>query len=571
MLTLPNHFGFIIEAMIVKRGNRYTTRPLPNPALAFLMATAVGFASPAMRLPSAAARAEGSFILSNAVLKRRLEINHKMAWVDLSPELTYVFLPVPVQSRGVDVVFLLGIFKPVKGQPQAAAEKTEKKEKKEGGGLFHKKLTADESKIKETRKTTEALIMGSARDNLQVTDEFNAPPALEGQLGPLKKVSAADALLYEAFDLIAKSKYEEAENKIKKSLEQAPNSIKGRNNLACLMAMNGRYKDAEDLLNSIVPKTAANGPRCGLPAINLANLYCLAGNYGAADKTIYGFDEDSPEGKALPLRLALIRVLLLENLREKAKDVLEISRKEFPTNLTLMELAGDVAIDEKQYQRAIDLLTPVAGKDAVDPIALLKIADAYNRLGDLDIAIKKATLATNNFPDDPSAHIALGKFYLTNKEFLGAKLQFERAMETKPPLTIMKTLFVPYLKTLDAMNNYKGMQEVTQEWVKQYPKQATIRFNRAWALETCAKTSKDEKEAEKLIDEAKSEYEKAIDLEPAMPSANYNLILILRKQKKSDEAVKRLHHYLELPIADTDRKDAEDLLKAIENPPAASK
>lgn len=525
------------------------------------MAMAAGSVGPALRLDCAAARAEESFILSNAVLKRRLEINHKIGWVDLTPELTYVFLPVPVQSRGIDMVFLLGIYKPVKGPAAAAAPV------KEGGGMFgfKKKLTPDESKIKETRKTTEAMIMGSARDNLPVSDEFNAPPAPVGQLGPVKKISPADALLIEAFDLVEKSKFEEAEAKVKKSLESAPNSIKGRNNLACLMAMNGRYKEAEELLNSLIPKTPPNGPRCSLPSINLANLYCLAGNYAEADKTIYGFEEDSPEGKALPLRLALIRVLLLENLRDKAKDVLNISRKEFPTNLTLMELAGDVAIEEKDYKRAIDLLTPVAGKDAVDPVALLKIADAYSRLGDLDTAVKKATLATNNFPDDPSGHIALGKYYLADKEFLGAKLQFERAMEVNPPLAIKKTCFVPYLKTLDAMNNCKDMLALTAGWVKAYPKQAVCRFNRAWALENCAKSQKDEKEGEKLIDEAIPEYEKAIDLEPCMASANYNLALILRKRKRVDEAIKRLHSFLDICTNQSDRKDAEDLLKALES------
>ncbi|MBU6452095.1 MAG: tetratricopeptide repeat protein [Cyanobacteria bacterium REEB67] len=541
-------------------------------------------AAPLAQPAFAAEGGENSFILSNPVLKRRLELNHKVAYVDLSPKLTYLYLP--VQARGVDMIFLLGIYRPAPtadankdskkdsgkdgdadGSGDSKADKKGKKEKKEGKKglkiLGIGKLTPDEVKIKQTHQNALNLVLGNARENLAVIDEFNAPPALEGQTAAVKKINAADALLIEAFDLVAKNKHDEALVKVKKALEEAPNSIRGKNNLACLLVMGGHFQEAEGILDSLVPKSPPSGPRCNVPMINLANLYCLAGNASAANKMLLDFDPDSPEAKSLPLRLAMIRVLLQQGDRDKAKDLLSEARKEFPTNLTLMELAGDIAFEEKDYKRVIDLLTPVSGKDAVDAVALLKVADAYNRLGDMDTAIKKATLATNNFPDDPAAHIALGKLYLANKEFLGAKLQFERTMELNPPFPLRLTCFAPYLKTLDAMNNYKAMQEISSAWLKANPKQAICHFNRGWVLETCIKAGKDPKEGEKLTEEAISEYEKAIDLEPSMGSANYNLAIMLYKNKRKEEAIKRLEAFLQVASSEADRKDASDLLKSL--------
>ncbi len=115
------------------------------------------------------------------------------------------------------------------------------------------------------------------------------------------------------------------------------------------------------------------------------------------------------------------------------------------------------------------------------------------------------------------------------------------------------------------------MQDVTSAWLKANPKQSICHFNRAWALETCAKAAKDPKEGEKLIDEAINEYEKAVDLEPAMGNANYNLALILEKHKQRDEAIRRLRAFLDVCTNPSDRKDAEDLLKALESRSSASK
>jgi len=49
-----------------------------------------------------------------------------------------------------------------------------------------------------------------------------------------------------------------------------------------------------------------------------------------------------------------------------------------------------------------------------------------------------------------------------------------------------------------------------------------------------------------------------------MGSANYNLALILDKRKRRDEAIKRLRQFLEVSPNESDRKDAQTLLNALE-------
>jgi Flp pilus assembly protein TadD len=172
-------------------------------------------------------------------------------------------------------------------------------------------------------------------------------------------------------------------------------------------------------------------------------------------------------------------------------------------------------------------------------------------MGDLDEAIKTASLATRDYPQSPESHMALGKLHMDNKEFLGARLQFERALEVSNGFAEKKQVFLPLMKVLDIMNEDKDLLKYLLQWVKQYPQEPVCHYNRAFVLAE-----------KKQVDEAIEEYTKAINLAPKYSKARYNLALLYVQKKKPLEAKAQLMRFIE-DSNGPEKEQAATLLKTL--------
>lgn len=424
--------------------------------------------------------------------------------------------------------------------------------------VFGKK-EKDKEAIAQTQKYTDNLLTGSSTGGTALIDEFGQALVMPSNGHPTRDSGALANLLTEGHNSQARVLLEN-DSKYQKSASM-------KNNLAMLKALDGDVKGGVNILCDLLldndnttkltgaapSDDATSGAVCGAARFNLAYLRLSQGRTRDANKLLEELVKGGGRLKLYSL-ITLGRISLIGNDNEKASHYADLALASYRDNLDVLDIAGDIAIRNKQYKKAIDLLTPVAQSRKNDTSYLLKMASCYQSMGNLDAAIKLLSDATKLNPDSAIVHIELGKLHLLNKEFLGAKLQFERAMELNPPLNEARTCFAAFIKVLNIMNDDKGLNTWTAKWVKDYPQAAICQYNRGWYLTSAGKNK-----------QAIEAYQAALALEPQMNTARYNLIYLLYKESRPQEAKQQANVFLEASNSPEDKSKVQAMLKAIED------
>ncbi|CAN5547688.1 hypothetical protein BH11CYA1_BH11CYA1_31000 [soil metagenome] len=487
---------------------------------------------------------DSAAVYANRILKRRLQTDKRLA-VHLLPKEdggADVYGSLPFQSEQLHLI--LGRYQAFgQVQNQSAAPKLK-------GSLDEKRLAA-------TRFQAEQMILGSATSDVKVLDELSAPPVADGEGGQLSKINALDGSLIEGFDLAMAGRIADALAKTSfKSASKAGASAQARieNNQLCLLAMSGNIDSAV----STIKKAAGSSPSQTSPAkypiniLNQANIL-LANKDAATAVSLL----EKLESVTLPGRLGLCftraKIIAYSQLGEKAlgQELVEQMVKRYSGNPAALTMAGDLAMRDENYKQAVTYLKEAASLNKTNPDSLIKLGQCQSKLGDLDSAIKTTSLATRDFPQSPEAHMALARLHLENKEFLGARLQYERALEVSSTFAEKRQVFLPLMKVLDIMNEDKDLLKLLAQWVKQYPNEPVCHYNRAFILAE-----------KKQVGEAIDEYTKAITLAPKYSKARYNLALLYLQTKKTREAKAQLVRFIE-DSNGAEKEQAEKLLKTL--------
>lgn len=489
---------------------------------------------------------DSAAVYANRILKRRLQSDKRLAVHLLAKEEggADVYASLPFQSEQLHL--LLGRYQAF-GQTNAPTV---------GPKL---KGSIDDKRLAQTRFQAEQMILGNAANDVKVLDEFSSPPVAEGEGTLLNKINAVDCNLVQAFDLALAGRMADAlakQSETIKSNQKLSATAQARieNNQLCLLALNGNVSTAA----ASIKKSANSSPwqnsaaKYPINLLNQANIVLANKDASMALSILEKF-----EGIMLPgrLGLALLRAktLAYSQLGEKEKAqaiVIEIVKR-YPSNPGALTMAGDLAMQNENYKQAVVYLKQAASLNKANPDSLIKLAQCQSKMGDLDEAIKTATLATRDFPQSPDSHMTLGKLHMDNKEFLGGRLQFERALEVSTSFAERRQVFLPLMKVLDIMNEDKDLLKYLSQWVKQYPQEPVCHYNRAFVLAE-----------KKQFDEAIEEYTKAIALAPKYSKARYNLALLYVQKKKPQEAKAQLVRFIE-DSSGAEKEQAEKLFKTL--------
>jgi Flp pilus assembly protein TadD len=366
-----------------------------------------------------------------------------------------------------------------------------------------------------------------------------------------KKFDKADLAAIQGFDFISNGRLKEAESQFRKAEKEAPDSPRMHNNMGVCYAITGDTKKAEEEFTAALQLK----PDYGVAQINaswfefatskIQNAYDIA--HGAM-KAIQGF----PVGT-----LAAAQAANSLTYHNEAVELAKPYSKDSVLGARFMQLLADanLALGDKDTAKSLYEKSALVNPDNIE--TLLKLAKTQQDSGNLDEAIKNAKQATEADPSDSRAHLYLGLYLEANRNYRAAQIQFEQVLDLKPADTVRQAACGPLLRALLAQDNTEDADKYTKRWVKEYPKDPTCHYNRAWFV---ARIKSDE-----ACTEAIDEYKKALDGDPNLAQARYNLALLLINAGQNKPALLELKAFLKQSPEDSDAPKAQELVKRLEN------
>lgn len=492
-------------------------------------------------------------VMSSPPVRFRMEGDHRISLgkaILNNEETVHVYLT--HSDKTVPYVMSLGWFVMVKSSNKQI---TEEKPKVKRSLLNPMSFVKRPPKEEEPVAPNPILSPTIAASNLVCIDEFGerlpAPMEKPGRSG----FNSADWHALRGFDAMSQGEMKEALQETQVSVEEAPASARLHNNYGVALALSGKLQEAQKEIG-LALKINPDYP-AALTNRSWIAYCCKQYELSLADaKKACELDDGM-----LSARIAIARNLLAEGKIKEAKELVQNFKTKWGTELQILALAADVELEAQDYQNARQTLKKLALLNRGNAEILVKLAYVCQQLGDLDEAMRRAREATVLAPEDIASHITLGNLLEDNRDYKGAYLQYERAMELKPDSDTLRTLRGPYLRSLLHVGEYAKADQQSANWVKEDGNNAEVHYNRAWVLGQLPN---------KKEPEAISEYIKALNIDPKMVSAYYNLALLYVNQGNRQLALSSLKRFVDsAPPNDPDVAQAKELfvkLSTIDQP-----
>jgi len=280
---------------------------------------------------------------------------------------------------------------------------------------------------------------------------------------------------------------DKAEAALRQNVSLEPDGEKPVNNLARFLASQGRRQEAEATLQGFIKAHPDNYPA----RFGLAELYSTMQRQGQAVQVLEEIVKLDPNGlKGAQAKNALARLQLAQDQIEAAEKLVNDILKDYPKDMEATETRGIIALKKKD------------GLTAVNSFRLL----------------------SQDRPRDPQVWLLLARGHLLHKEARQAKETAKKALEIKPDfLDARKFLYGIFLQDKD----YDGAIATVQSYLRFNDKDLfnLVALGEVYVLKGDS-------------GQARSTFQKIIDLEPKNPQGYFHLARLALQTKKPAEALK---------------------------------
>lgn len=186
---------------------------------------------------------------------------------------------------------------------------------------------------------------------------------------------------------------------------------------------------------------------------------------------------------------------------------------------------GYCYLNTHEYQEAIDALTQARDMDPEKPETLFFLGLAHFAQNNIDEAIvylKKADEA--GFAAKDQISIKLGDLYLVNKDYQQAAEEYEKALLVKEDLNLDIMVKLVWLNIEKTKDSEKALS-LALKTLEAYPQEAISHNLAGWAYTATGQ-----------YEEAKTQLEQAIEINPEFDVAHLNIAWLYQKQGFTDLA-----------------------------------
>lgn len=384
-------------------------------------------------------------------------------------------------------------------------------------------------------------------EGMQAADELGMilpPPGM----APGGQVDKFDMMNVVGFDAIGDGNNLEAAEKQFEQASKGTQDARFHNNFGALLAYRGEYKDASTHFDEAIKLN----PNFAAALTNRALLSLAIGHPElAVDDARKAL---AVEPLSVPAVIAYGRSAMESKNLDEALLVADSMKEKFPQEWQTKVFQADVYLAGQKYYEANAVLQQLTTLSPSNTDLLLKRAHAIEKLGNLDEAIVLARKATGLAPDDPRTHITLGRYLESNRDMKAAQLQYLRAMELSPSRALRQEAMGPLLRVMVLLEKTDEGYELSKKWVKQFPEDAEVHYNKAWITSQLPQPK---------YNEAIDDYRNALKFDSNLNDARYNMALLLVKAGKKALAIEELKSFVNFAPNDKDSESARKLIQKL--------